>query len=220
MNSYTPKKWKPKWKRQIPRTQNLLRQSLRKNLREPVHQLLVGAQPGNGGREAALYPYSSRSVMHCSSCRASWRQMSTWPTRPSTPTSTTCGCACWGTCAARPHMVLTKVLCDQALHVPLVVSAFYTHVNTLQRKNDIILDLENNSRIHLSGPWCASLLYSWPTSACSCSLEKSFHWTLAFFCFSQQSGHGTLKSTFTFLNIKEANAVERAPEKWEVKNSL
>eukprot|EP00069_Balaena_mysticetus_P008273 bmy_19625T0 len=83
-------------------------------------------------------------------------------------------------------MVLTKVLCDQALHVPLVVSAFYTCVNTLQRKNDIILDLKSNSRIHLSA---------------------------TFFCFSQQSGHGTLKSAFTFLNTKEANAVERAPEK-------
>ncbi|KAB0389439.1 hypothetical protein E2I00_006588, partial [Balaenoptera physalus] len=50
------------------------------------------------------------------------------------------------------HTNFNHVLCDQALHVPLVVSAFYTCVNTLQRKNDIILDLKSNSRIHLSGP--------------------------------------------------------------------
>ncbi|XP_019565953.2 mpv17-like protein [Rhinolophus sinicus] len=118
-----------------------------------------------------------------------------------------------------PRAVLAKVLCDQVVAAPIAVSAFYTGMSILQGKDDIFLDLKQK----FWNTYKSGLMY-WPFVQLTNFSLVPIHWRTAytglygflwatFLCYSQQSGDGTLTSAFTFLHLKEANAVERPPEK-------
>ncbi|KAM9584300.1 mpv17-like protein [Trichechus inunguis] len=118
-----------------------------------------------------------------------------------------------------PRAILAKVLYDQVLGAPVAISAFYAGMSILQGKDDIFLDLKEK----FWNTYKSGLLY-WPFVQLTNFSLVPIHWRTAyiglcgflwatFICFSQQSGDGTLKSAFTFLRIKEANAVKRPQEK-------
>ncbi|CAD7683571.1 unnamed protein product [Nyctereutes procyonoides] len=118
-----------------------------------------------------------------------------------------------------PRAVLAKVLCDQAIGGPVAVSAFYAGMSILQEKDDIFLDLKKK----FWNTYKSGLVY-WPFVQLTNFSLVPVHWRTAytglcgflwatFLCFSQQSGDGTFKSAFTFLHVKEANALERSPKK-------
>uniref|UniRef100_A0A8B9V6G9 Mpv17-like protein n=1 Tax=Anas zonorhyncha TaxID=75864 RepID=A0A8B9V6G9_9AVES len=119
----------------------------------------------------------------------------------------------------RPAAVLGKVLCDQLLAAPVAVGAFYTGMSILQRKEDIFSDCKNK----FWNTYKTGLMY-WPfvqlsnfvfvpvylrtayTGLCG------FVWA-AFICFSQESGDGTVKSAFMWLQREKVNADEEPSEK-------
>ncbi|XP_032053494.1 mpv17-like protein [Aythya fuligula] len=119
----------------------------------------------------------------------------------------------------RPAAVLGKVLCDQLLAAPVAVGAFYTGMSILQRKEDIFSDCKNK----FWNTYKTGLMY-WPfvqlsnfvfvpvylrtayTGLCG------FVWA-AFICFSQESGDGTVKSAFMWLQRGKVNADEEPSEK-------
>ncbi|XP_004441917.1 PREDICTED: mpv17-like protein [Ceratotherium simum simum] len=118
-----------------------------------------------------------------------------------------------------PRAVLAKVLCDQAFGGPVALAAFYAGMSLLQGEDDIFLDLKQK----FWNTYKTGLIY-WPFVQLINFSLVPVHWRTAytglcgflwatFLCFSKQSGDGTLKSVFTFLHVKEANAVERPPEK-------
>lgn len=118
-----------------------------------------------------------------------------------------------------PRAILAKVVCDQMVGGPVALSIFYTGMSVLQGKDDIFGDLKKK----FWNTYMAALMY-WPFVQLvnfslvpiqwrtTCSGLSAFLWA-TFLCYSQQSGDGTLKSVFTFLHSKEANAVERHREK-------
>ncbi|XP_016015167.1 mpv17-like protein [Rousettus aegyptiacus] len=118
-----------------------------------------------------------------------------------------------------PRAILAKVVCDQMVGGPVALTIFYTGMSVLQGKDDIFGDLKKK----FWNTYMAALMY-WPFVQLvnfslvpiqwrtTCSGLSAFLWA-TFLCYSQQSGDGTLKSVFTFLHSKEANAVERHREK-------
>ncbi|XP_060028930.1 mpv17-like protein isoform X1 [Erinaceus europaeus] len=118
-----------------------------------------------------------------------------------------------------PRAVLAKVLCDQVLAAPVAVSAFYSGMSILQGKEDIFLDLKQK----FWNTYKIGLMY-WPFVQLTNFSLVPIPWRTAytglcgflwatFLCFSQQAGDGTLKSAFTILLRKEANIIEKPPEK-------
>uniref|UniRef100_A0A8B9DMW4 Mpv17-like protein n=1 Tax=Anser cygnoides TaxID=8845 RepID=A0A8B9DMW4_ANSCY len=119
----------------------------------------------------------------------------------------------------RPAAVLGKVLCDQLLAAPVAVGAFYTGMSILQRKEDIFSDCKKK----FWNTYKTGLMY-WPfvqlsnfvfvpvylrtayTGLCG------FVWA-AFICFSQESGDGTVKSAFMWLQREKVNADEEPSQK-------
>ncbi|XP_072609901.1 mpv17-like protein isoform X1 [Vulpes vulpes] len=92
-------------------------------------------------------------------------------------------------------------------------------MSILQEKDDIFLDLKKK----FWNTYKSGLVY-WPFVQLTNFSLVPVHWRTAytglcgflwatFLCFSQQSGDGTFKSAFTFLHVKEANALERSPKK-------
>ncbi|XP_072791879.1 mpv17-like protein isoform X2 [Taeniopygia guttata] len=109
----------------------------------------------------------------------------------------------------RPPAVLGKVLCDQLLGAPVAVLAFYTGMSILQRKEDIFSDCKKKfwNTYKLSNfiliPVHLRTAY---TGLCG------FVWA-SFICFSQQSGDGTAKSAFMWLQGEKVNADEEPSDK-------
>ncbi|KAM5199003.1 mpv17-like protein isoform 5-T5 [Hipposideros larvatus] len=92
-------------------------------------------------------------------------------------------------------------------------------MSILQGKDDIFLDLKQK----FWNTYKSGLMY-WPFVQLTNFSLVPIQWRTAytglygflwatFLCYSQQSGDGTLTSAFAFLHLKEANAVERPPEK-------
>uniref|UniRef100_A0A493TS41 MPV17 mitochondrial inner membrane protein like n=1 Tax=Anas platyrhynchos platyrhynchos TaxID=8840 RepID=A0A493TS41_ANAPP len=115
----------------------------------------------------------------------------------------------------RPAAVLGKVLCDQLLAAPVAVGAFYTGEWLCGAPGRPIAERQ---------PSAATGLMYWPfvqlsnfvfvpvylrtayTGLCG------FVWA-AFICFSQESGDGTVKSAFMWLQREKVNADEEPSEK-------
>ncbi|EHB15171.1 Mpv17-like protein, partial [Heterocephalus glaber] len=117
-----------------------------------------------------------------------------------------------------PRVVLAKVLCDQLLGGPIMLSAFYVGMSILQGQDDIVLDLKQK----FWNTYKAGLMY-WPFVQLTNFSLVPVQWRTAytglcgflwatFLCFSQQNGDGTLKSAFILLRRKVAGAVEGPPE--------
>ncbi|XP_066130884.1 mpv17-like protein isoform X1 [Saccopteryx bilineata] len=117
-----------------------------------------------------------------------------------------------------PRAILTKLLYDQGVGMPVVCSAFYVGMSILQGKDDIFLDLKQK----FWNTYKSGLMY-WPFVQLTNFILVPLQWRTAysglfallwatFICYSQQSGDGTFKSAYTVLRPQEANAVERPPE--------
>ncbi|XP_069726465.1 bMERB domain-containing protein 1 isoform X2 [Phaenicophaeus curvirostris] len=119
----------------------------------------------------------------------------------------------------RPPAVLAKVLCDQLLGAPVAVLAFYTGMSILQKKEDIFSDC----RQKFWNTYKTGLMY-WPFVQLSNFILVpvylrtaytglcGFVWA-SFLCFSQQSGDGTAKSVFMWLQREKLNADGESSEK-------
>ncbi|NWZ18438.1 MP17L protein, partial [Asarcornis scutulata] len=119
----------------------------------------------------------------------------------------------------RPAAVLGKVLCDQLLAAPVAVGAFYTGMSILQRKEDIFSDCKNK----FWNTYKVRQLFLLPTQLSNFVFVPvylrtaytglcGFVWA-AFICFSQESGDGTVKSAFMWLQREKVNADEEPSEK-------
>ncbi|XP_039415915.1 LOW QUALITY PROTEIN: mpv17-like protein [Corvus cornix cornix] len=119
----------------------------------------------------------------------------------------------------RPPAVLGKVLCDQLLGAPVAVLAFYTGMSILQRKEDIFSDCKKK----FWNTYKTGLMY-WPFVQLSNFILIPVHLRTAytglcgfvwatFICFSQQSGDGTAKSAFMWLQGEKVNADEESSDK-------
>ncbi|XP_067407168.1 bMERB domain-containing protein 1 isoform X2 [Emydura macquarii macquarii] len=118
-----------------------------------------------------------------------------------------------------PGVVLAKVLCDQLVGAPIAILAFYTGMSILQGKENIFSDCKKK----FWNTYKTGLMY-WPfvqlsnfvlvpvylrtayTGLCG------FLWAI-FICFSQQSGDGTAKSAFMWLQREKVNADGEPSEK-------
>ncbi|KAK7801388.1 hypothetical protein U0070_001175 [Myodes glareolus] len=102
-----------------------------------------------------------------------------------------------------PRTVLAKVLCDQTVGGPIVLSAFYVGATQLWTVSKGLLFCPS----HFFMLTNFSLVpVHWRTAY---SGLCGFLWA-TFLCFSQQSGDGTVKSVFIFFLRKEAS--DRPPE--------
>ncbi|XP_004864961.1 mpv17-like protein isoform X2 [Heterocephalus glaber] len=107
-----------------------------------------------------------------------------------------------------PRVVLAKVLCDQLLGGPIMLSAFYVGMSILQGQDDIVLDLKQKFWNTYKLTNFSLVPVQWRTAYTGLC---GFLWA-TFLCFSQQNGDGTLKSAFILLRRKVAGAVEGPPE--------
>ncbi|XP_073884415.1 mpv17-like protein isoform X2 [Macaca fascicularis] len=116
-----------------------------------------------------------------------------------------------------PRAVLAKLLWDQVVGAPIVVSAFYTErtgVLAFCTGKFRLLSTINSGLWFPCGPNELSVSVpavpvQWRTAYTGVC---GFLWAI-FVCFSQQSGDGTLKSAFTILRTKWTSAIEGSPEK-------
>ncbi|NXC20272.1 MP17L protein, partial [Corythaeola cristata] len=122
----------------------------------------------------------------------------------------------------RPLAVVGKVLCDQLLGAPVAVLAFYTG-ECRRRPGTAISGQRGRAITNDSFSFQTGLMY-WPFVQLSNFILVpvylrtaytglcGFVWA-AFICFSQQSGDGTAKSAFIWLQREKVNADEESSEK-------
>ncbi|NXY09223.1 MP17L protein, partial [Pteruthius melanotis] len=116
----------------------------------------------------------------------------------------------------RPAAVLGKVLCDQLLGAPVAVLAFYTGMSILQRKEDIFSDCRkkfwNTYKLSLLLTQLSNFILIPVHLRTAYTGLCGFVWA-TFICFSQQSGDGTAKSAFMWLQGEKVNADEESSDK-------
>ncbi|XP_060116566.1 mpv17-like protein isoform X2 [Heteronotia binoei] len=108
-----------------------------------------------------------------------------------------------------PLAVVAKVLCDQLVGAPVALLAFYTGMSMLQGKEDIFLDCRQKfwNTYKLSN-FSLVPVYLRTAYIGLCG----FVW-MAFLCFSQQCGDGTVKSALRLFQEEKANMDDKSLEK-------